>query len=168
MEQRGHFVMRKQRRLVADWTVKITGQIGNWLLQATIGTTQTAYTVIHPRTATLMLTGIKIEIETTAQLAGRIIKLEETNLWIPHVNIMTLFRRDTVNTFHHLKQTAQYALFREVRAQLFIADRVQMLFLFFAVVGDIPRFQLGNIKVLARKLTQFSQLLRTLRTSAFG
>lgn len=49
---------------------------------------------------------------------------------MPDINIGTLFRGNAVNTLNHFEQAVNGFVFREVRAQLFIADAVKMLLLF--------------------------------------
>lgn len=84
-----------------------------------------------------------------------------------NLNVVTLLRRDAVNAFHHFKQTGDRTLFREVRAQLLIADGVEMLLLLFTVIGEIPRIKLGHAVLFTGKGAQLLQLFFTLRTGAF-
>ena len=86
---------------------------------------------------------------------------------MPDINIFTLFSGDAVNTFHHFKQAVNRFVFREVRTQLFVTDAVEMLFLFFAVVSDIPRLQLIDAKFGFGEGTQLRQLFFALWTRAF-
>jgi hypothetical protein len=64
---------------------------------------------------------------------------------------VTLFGGNAVNAFHHFKQAVNGFVFREVRAQLLVADAVEMLLLFFAVVSDIPRLQLIHAELAFAK-----------------
>ena len=86
---------------------------------------------------------------------------------MPDVHIGTLFRGNTVNTLNHLEQAVNRFVFREVGAQLFIADAVKMLLLFFAVVSDIPRLQFIHAEFGFGEGAQLGQLFLTLRTGAF-
>ena len=86
---------------------------------------------------------------------------------MPDINIFTLFSGDAVNTFHHFKQAVNRFVFREVRTQLFVTDAVEVLFLFFAVVRDIPRLQLIDAKFRFGEGAQLCQLFFALRTRAF-
>ncbi|GCM27481.1 hypothetical protein ExPCM16_01579 [Escherichia coli] len=139
VEQGDHFVMGKQRRFTIYRAVEVAGQIRDRFLQRTVGFTHLAYAVIHPRPAAFVFTGIQVEVEAAAQFVVLVIQFEETYIRMPDINIVTLFSGDAVNTFHHFKQAVNRFVFREVRTQLFIADAVEVLFLFFAVVSDIPR-----------------------------
>ena len=168
VEQGNHFIMGEQRRFAADRTVEVTGKVGHWFLQRTVRQAHLPNTVIHPRAAAFVLTGVEVKIETTAQFIAFVIQLKETHIRMPDIDIMTLFRGNTVNPFHHFKQAAYRFVFREVRAQLFVANAVQMLLLFFAVVSDIPRLQLIHTKLFFGERTQLRQLSFTLRTGAFG
>ena len=86
---------------------------------------------------------------------------------MPDINIFTLFSGDAVNTLNHFKQAVNRFVFREVRTQLFVTDAVEVLFLFFAVVSDIPRLQLIDAKFGFGEGTQLRQLFFALRTRAF-
>ncbi|MNC12643.1 hypothetical protein D3C75_603670 [compost metagenome] len=87
---------------------------------------------------------------------------------MPHVDVFAFFRGDAVNAFHHFKQAVYRAIFREIWAQLLVADAVQMLFLFFAVIGDVPRFQLGDVKFFLRERAQLRQFSLALWTRTFS
>ena len=168
MEQGNHFVMGEERRFAFHRTVKVTGQVSNGLLQAAIGFTHLADTVIHPSTASFMLAGVEVEIEAAAQFAGFIKQIEELHVRMINLNVGTLLRSDAVNAFHHFEQTSDRARFREIRAQLLIADGVEMLLLLFTVIGEIPRIQLLNAMLFLREGAQLLQLFFTLRTRAFS
>ena len=167
VEQGDHFVMGKQRRFTIYRTVKVTGQIRDRFLQRTVSFAHLAYAVIHPRPAALVFTGIQVEVETAAQFVVLVIQFEETYIRVPDINIFTLFSGDAVNTFYHFKQAVNRFVFREVRTQLFVTDAVEVLFLFFAVVRDIPRLQLIDAKFGFGEGTQLRQLFFALRTCAF-
>ena len=167
VEQGDHFVMGKQRRFTIYRAVEVTGQIRDRFLQRTVSFAHLAYAVIHPRPAALVFTGIQVEVEAAAQFVVLVIQFEETYIRMPDINIFTLFSGDAVNTFHHFKQAVNRFVFREVRTQLFVTDAVEVLFLFFAVVRDIPRLQLIHAKFGFSEGTQLRQLFFTLRTRAF-
>ena len=167
VEQGDHFVVSEQRRFTIYRAVEVTSQIRDRFLQRTISFTHLAYAVIHPRPAALVFTGIQIEVEATAQFVIFVIQFEETYIRMPDINIFTLFSGDAVNTFHHFKQAVNRFVFREVRTQLFVTDAVEVLFLFFAVVSDIPRLQLIDAKFGFGEGTQLCQLFFALRTRAF-
>lgn len=145
MEQRGDFIVGEQRGFTVDWTVKITYQIGHRFLQFTVAFAQASRTVIHPGTATLVFARIEIEIETAAQFAVFIKQVKETYFGVPYVYVVALFGCDAVNALHHFKQPFNHALFWEIRAQLLITDGVEVLFLQFAVVSDVPRLQFASV-----------------------
>ena len=167
VEQGDHFVVSKQRRFAIHRAVKVTGQVSDRLLQGTVGFTHLADAVIHPRSAALILTRVEIKVEATAQLILVVIQFEEAHVRMPDVDIGSLFGCDAVDALHHFEQAVNGFVFREVRAQLLIADAVKMLLLFFAVVRNIPRLQLVHAELRFRKSTQLSQLFLTLRTGAF-
>lgn len=158
VEQGDHFVMGEQRRLAVDRAVEVTGQVGDRLLQGTIQFTHLADAVVHPRPAALMLAGIQVEIEAAAQLVVFVIQLEEAHFRMPHIDIGTLFSGNTVNALNHFKQAANGFVFREIGAQLLIADAVEVLLLFFAVVGNVPRLQLIDAKLGFGEGAQLGQL----------
>ncbi len=168
VEQGDHFVMGKERRFTADRTVKVTGQVGHRLLQRAVGFTHLAYAVIHPRPAALVLTGIQVKVEAAAQFVFIVIQLEETHVVMPHFHIVALFSGNAIDALHHFEQAVNGFVFREVRAQLLIADAVKVLLLFLAVVRDIPRLQLIDAELRFRKGAQLGQLFLALRTGAFG
>ena len=114
-----------------------------------------------------MFAGIQVKIEAAAQLVIFVIQLEETHFRMPHIDIGTLFGGNAINTLNHFKQAVNGFVFREIRAQLLIANTVEMLFLFFAVVSDIPRLQFIDAKLGFGESTQLSQLFFALRTRAF-
>ena len=167
VEQGDHFVVGEQRRFAVDRTVEVTGQVGDRLLQGAIQLTHLADAVVHPRPAALVLAGIQVEIEAAAQLVVFVIQLEEAHFRMPHIDIGTLFGGNTVNALHHFEQTVNGFVFREIGAQLLIADAVEMLFLFFAVVSDVPRLQLFDAELGFSKSAQLGQLFFALRTGAF-
>ena len=167
VEQGNHFIVGKQSGFAVHRTVKVTGQVGDRFLQRAVTFTHLADAVIHPRPAAFMFTGIQVEVEAAAQLVVFVIQLEETNFRMPDVNIGALFGNDAINTFNHFKQTVNGFVLREIRTQLLVADTVEMLFLFLAVVSDIPRLQLINAKFRIREGAQLSQLFLPLRTGAF-
>ena len=167
VEQGDHFIVGKQRRFAAHRTVEVTGQVGNRFLQGTIRFTHLAHAVVHPRPAALVLTRVEIEVEAAAQFVFLVIQLEEAHVRMPDVDVGTLFRGNAVDAFHHLEQAVNGFVFREVRTQLFVADAVEMLFLFFAVVRDIPRLKLVHAELRFRKGAQLSQFFFPLRTGAF-
>ncbi|MOA03262.1 hypothetical protein D3C78_1227560 [compost metagenome] len=136
-------------------------------MQRAVGFTHLADAVVHPCAAAFVFTRIEIQIETAAQFVFLVIQLEETHFRMPDINIGTFFGGDAINTFHHFKQAVYGFVLWEVRAQLFIADAVQMLFLFFAVVGDVPRLQVVDAKFSVRKCAQLCQLFFALRTRTF-
>ncbi len=156
VEQGDHFIVGKQRRFTVHRTVKVTGQVSDRLLQCAVCLTHLADTVVHPRPTAFVFTGIQIKIEAAAQLVVFVVQLEETNFRMPDVNIGALFGGDAINTFNHFKQTVNGFVFREVRTQLLVADAVEVLFLFLAVVSDIPRLQLINTKFRFREGAQLS------------
>ncbi len=86
---------------------------------------------------------------------------------MPDVDISTLFGGDAVDAFHHFEQAVNGFVFREVRAQLLVADAVEVLLLFFAVIRDVPRLQLIHAELRFGEGTQLGQLFFTLRTGAF-
>ena len=167
VEEGDHFVVSEQRRFTIYRAVEVTSQIRDRFLQRTISFTHLAYAVIHPRPAALVFTGIQIEVEATAQFVIFVIQFEETYIRMPDINIFTLFSGDAVNTLNHFKQAVNRFVFREVRTQLFVTDAVEVLFLFFAVVSDIPRLQLIDAKFGFGKGTQLRQLFFALWTRAF-
>ena len=167
VEQGNHFVMGEQRRFAAYRTVEVTGQVGDRFLQGTVGFTHLAYAVVHPRPAALVLTRVEIEVEAAAQLVFLVIQLEEAHVRVPDVDIGTLFGGDAIDALYHFEQAVNGFVFREVRAQLLVADAVEMLLLFFAVVRDIPRLQLVHAELRFREGAQLGQLFLTLRTGAF-
>ncbi|MNB78907.1 hypothetical protein D3C75_256200 [compost metagenome] len=167
VEQGDHFVVGKQRRFAAHRTVKVTGQVGDRLLQRTVGFTHLADTVVHPGAATFVFSGVQIEIEAAAQFVFLVIQLEETHLRVPHVDVVTLFGGDAIDAFDHFKQAVNGFVFREIRAQLLVADAVEMLLLFFAVVRNVPRLQVIHATLGFRKGTQLGQLFLALWTGAF-
>lgn len=158
VEQSDHFIMGKQRRLAANRTVKVAGQVGHRFLQRTVQLAHLADAVVHPRAASLVLARIEIEIEAAAQFAFFVIQLEEAHFRMPDVNIGALFGADAVNAFNHFEQAVNGSVFREIGAQLLIADAVEMLLLFFAVVSDIPRLQFINAKLRFGEGAQLGQL----------
>ena len=168
VEQGDHFIMGKQRRLAVHRAVKVTGQVGDRLLQRAIEFTHLADTVIHPRPAAFVLASVQVEVEAAAQFVAFVIQLEEAHFRVPDVNVGTLFSGDAVNALNHFEQAVNGFVFREIWAQLFVADAVEMLFLFFAVVGDIPRLQLVYTEFGFGEGAQLSQLFLTLRTGTFG
>ena len=167
VEQGDHFIMREQRRLTVNRTVKVTGQVGDRFLQRAIGFAHLADAVIHPRPATLVLTRIQIEVEAAAQFVIFVIQLEEAHVGMPDIHIVTLSGRNAVNALYHFKQAVHGFVFREVRAQLLIADAVKVLLLFLAVVRDIPRLQFIDAERRFREGAQLRQLFFALRTRAF-
>ncbi len=168
VEQGDHFVMGKERRFAVYRTVKVTGQVCHRLLQRAVGFTHLAYTVVHPCPTAFVFTGIEIQIEAAAQLILVVVQLEETHVVVPHFHVVALFGSDAIDAFHHFEQAVNGFVFREVRAQLLIADAVKMLLLFLAVVRDIPWLQLINAELCFCKGAQLGQLFLTLRTGAFG
>ncbi len=139
MEQRGDFVMGKQRRFAVHRTVKVTGQVGNRFLQAAVRFTHHTDAVVHPGAAAFVFTRVEIEVEAAAQFAIFVVEVKEAHVRMPDVDILALFSADAVNAFYHLEQAVDRAFFREVGSQLFVADGVEVLFLFFAIVSEIPR-----------------------------
>ncbi len=167
VEQGNHFVMGEQRRFAAYRTVEVTGQVGDRFLQRTVGFTHLAHAVVHPRPAAFVLTRVEIEVEAAAQLVFLVIQFEEAHVRMPDVDIGTLFGGDAIDAFYHFEQAVNGFVFREVRAQLLVADAVEVLLLFFAVVRDIPRLQLVHAELRFREGAQLGQLFLTLRTGAF-
>ena len=86
---------------------------------------------------------------------------------MPHIDIGTLFGGNAVNALHHFEQTVNGFVFGEIGAQLLIADAVEMLFLFFAVVSDVPRLQLFDAELGFSESAQLGQLFFALWTGAF-
>lgn len=107
-----------------------------------------------------MFAGIQVEIEAAAQLVVFVIQLEEAHFRMPHIDIGTLFSGNTVNALNHFKQAANGFVFREIGAQLLITDAVEVLLLFFAVVGNVPRLQLIDAKLGFGEGAQLGQLFR--------
>ena len=167
VEQGDHFIVGKQRRFAAHRTVEVTGQVGDRFLQGTIRFTHLAHAVVHPRPAALVLTRVEIEVEAAAQFVFLVIQLEEAHVRMPDVDIGTLFGGDAIDALHHFKQAVNGFVFREVRAQLLVADAVEVLLLFFAVVSNVPRLQLVHAELRFREGAQLGQLFFTLRTGAF-
>jgi hypothetical protein len=116
VEQGDHFIVGEQRRLTADGTVKVAGQISDRLLQRTVKLAHLADAVIHPCPAAFMFAGVEVEVEAAAQLIFIIIKFEEAHFRMPDINIGTLFRGNAVNTLNHFEQAVNGFVFREVRA----------------------------------------------------
>ena len=115
-----------------------------------------------------MFAGVKVEVEAAAQLVIFVVQFKEAHFRMPDVDVSTLFRSNAVNTLNDFKQAVNRFVFRKVRAQLFIADAVKMLLLFFAVVSDIPRLQFIHAEFGFGEGAQLSQFFLTLRTGAFS
>ncbi|MNC60961.1 hypothetical protein D3C75_1108750 [compost metagenome] len=107
-------------------------------MQFAIGFAQTTDAIIHPCTTALVLAGIQVQIEAAAQFTFGIEQIEETHLWMPSIDTLTLFGGNAVNAVNHFEQPFQHTLFREIWAQLLITDGEQILLLFFSVITDIP------------------------------
>ena len=114
-----------------------------------------------------MFAGIQVEIEAAAQLVVFVIQLEEAHFRMPHIDIGTLFSGNAVNALNHFEQAVNGFVFREIGAELLIADAVEVLLLFFAVVGNVPRLQLIDAKLGFGEGAQLGQLFFALRTGAF-
>ncbi len=167
MEQGDHFVVGEQRRFACHRAVKVTGQIGDRFLQRAVSFTHLTDAIIHPRPAAFVLAGVQIEVETAAQFVVLVEKIEETHIRMVDIHISTLFRGDAINALNHLEQAVNRFVLRKIRAKLLVADAVQVLFLFFAVVSDIPRLKLIHAKFSFGKGAQLCQLFFTLRAGAF-
>ena len=81
---------------------------------------------------------------------------------MPGFHPETLFGGDPVDPADHFKQSADRFFFREVRTQLLITDREQMLFLLIRKIGHIPRFEFINAVMFFGKGGQLSHFLLTL------
>ncbi|CRZ91453.1 Uncharacterised protein [Vibrio cholerae] len=162
VEQSRHFVVGKQRRLIADWAVEVTRQVSHWCLQcATVGSA-TYTTLIHPRATAFVFTRIQVEIEAATQRSLRIKNIKKAHRFVPYIYPLALFDLHAKQTAQHFKQAIHYFLFWEVRAQLFIGDFKQMLLLLFAVVSNIPQLKLLDAKLTFGKLAQLFHFTLTL------
>lgn len=137
VEQGRHFIMGKQCRLAVYRAVKVAGQVSDRFLQAAIGFSHLANAIIHPRPTALVFTRVQVKIEATARLTAFVEQVEEAHVRMVNVNIVALFRGNAVDAFHYFKQAAKHSLFREIGAQLLVADSVQVLLLFLTKVGQI-------------------------------
>ncbi len=136
-------------------------------MQRAVSFTHLADTVIHPRPAALVLAGVQVEVEAAAQFVVLVEQIEETHIRVVDIHISTLFRGDAINALNHFEQAVNRFVLREIRAELLVANAVQVLFLFFAIVSDIPRLKLIHAKFSFGKGAQLCQLFFTLRAGTF-
>lgn len=146
VEQGDYFVMGEQCWFVVDWVVEVIGQVGDWFLQGIIQFMYLVDVVVYLCFFVFMFVGIQVEIEVVVQFVVFVIQFEEVYFWMLYIDIGMFFSGNIVNVFNYFKQVVNGFVFWEIGVQLFIIDVVEVLFLFFVVVGNVLWLQFIDVK----------------------
>ncbi len=107
VEQVGHFVVGKQRRLIANWAVEVTRQVSHWCLRcATVGSA-THTTLIHPRATAFVFTRLHFEIEAATQRPSASKYQKSAPFRAIHLPV-ALFDLHAKQTAQHFKQAIHH------------------------------------------------------------
>ena len=99
MEQRDDFVVRQQRRFIAQRWRQVARQISDRQLNFPVNT-HAGRTLVHPSTAALVFSRGGIEIETTSCVADCITNPVKTYILMPSVNFIETNYIQSKEFFH--------------------------------------------------------------------
>ncbi|KAG0946966.1 hypothetical protein G6F31_014260 [Rhizopus arrhizus] len=167
MEQRGHFVVAEGGRLAVGTTAEVAYQIDQRRLHAAIGALAAVAAIIHPRTATLALARIQVQVELADQRALRIDQAEEAHILMPHRRAVFLHAQ-AIQLLDHREQAAQYLRFGEVLLHVLLGIAVARLLQAIGGERQVPGLQAVDAQLFSRELLQLGAILGRERLGTRG
>ncbi len=128
----------------------------------------TSYTLVHPRTATFLVSRGEVRVESAEERAGSVKDAEESHTRVPHRCTRILLNTDPVEPLEERKEPGKNLPLRKVRAELFVRNRIPIEAQSLRHKCNIPRLKLFNPECGAGKRFQLGILLSRSRQTLCG
>ena len=141
VEQGNGFVVQQQVG-IAGGLAEIANDKGHRFFQAAVGLFVAALPAELPGAAAFVFAGEQVEVERGGVAFVFVVNLKKAHFGMPNRHAFFLAHADAVQALGDGKQAGEHFFQREIRAQAFFIDGVALGFLFFGVIGHVPRFEL--------------------------
>ena len=119
VEQGDDLAVRQERGLFADRGCEIAGQVSDRRLQA-FGAAAPHDALVHPGPATLVRSGIEVEVESAPLRPVRVVDLEEPHVRVPDLDLRARMNGDPVEPAGDGEETLQHLRYREEGTERFL------------------------------------------------